>query len=317
MFFFIGTCVIGSSTVADETQAVSSKRKTLKARISTDRFETSPGVDEVERNISAGAVLKARKKFPWLILGLGVTATVALVLILTKKNEKPQVPPDVEVEMVSIPGGTFRMGSDSDAHHHENPEHPVSISAFYMSKYEVTQVLWTAVMGSNLAFFKKGDDYPVEQVSWNEVQTFIRKLNSISGKHYRLPTEAEWEYACRAGTTGERYGELDAIAWYIGNSAGSTQAVGQKLPNAFGLYDTLGNVWEFCQDWFGPYSPSPQVDPQGPPSGYQRVLRGGGWNFWAGDIRATNRAFLSQDQCDFSIGFRLASDQDTARLARE
>jgi len=190
-----------------------------------------------------------------------------------------RAPLGVDIEFVRIPPGAFDMGSehgDSD----ERPVHRVRISkAFELGKYPVTQEQWEAVMGSNASYFK-GPDRPVETVSWNDAQEFLKNLNARGDRRlYRLPTEAEWEYAARAGTTSDSLEGLDAVAWYRGNSGGQTHPVGQKQPNAWGLYDMLGNVWEWCQDWYAPdyYKNSPQVDPPGPPSGSQRVLRGGSW----------------------------------------
>jgi len=221
-------------------------------------------------------------------------------------------------ELVRIPGGTFQMGSISfqgqiglEASVVELPVRQVTLSSFYIGKYEVTQGQWKAVMGSNPSFFKKGDDYPVEQVRWDDVQAFIRKLNQMTGKRYRLPTEAEWEYAARGGKDGpgnDRYGNLDDIAWHGANSGGSTHPVGQKQPNAYGLYDMLGNVWEWVQDWFGPYTSSAKTNPTGPSSGSYRVRRGGSWRSNAIQVRAPFRdGFPLGDRARY-LGFRLAMD---------
>jgi formylglycine-generating enzyme required for sulfatase activity len=179
-----------------------------------------------------------------------------------------------------------------------------------MQTTEVTQAQWRAVMGNNPSHFK-GDDLPVEQVSYEDAQEFIRKLNALDpGKSYRLPTEAEWEYACRAGTTEGRYGDIDAIAWWIKNSDNQTHAVGQKQPNAWGLYDMLGNVWELCADWKGPYrvgpAGGPRIDPTGPPSGNYRVSRGGSWFDAAPAVSMTFRSSPEPTYRGNSLGFRLA-----------
>ena len=191
----------------------------------------------------------------------------------------------------------------------ERPPHLVRISrGFEMGKYEVTQVEWEALMGSNPSRFKSADR-PVENVSWDDVQRFIRKLNAKSdGFIYRLPTEAEWEYACRAGTTGDYAGSLDDMGWYERNSNGQTHPVGQKRPNAWGLYDMHGNVWEWVQDWFGPYDPSMVTDPHGPASAKYRTNWGGGWSFWAAYCRSAKRdGDAPGDRGDRSgfLGFRL------------
>ena len=184
-----------------------------------------------------------------------------------------------EMEFVRIPEGEFLMGSDSiGASNNEQPVTRVRISrGFYLGKYEVTQAEWQAVMGSNPSGFDEcGPTCPVEQVSWDAVQEFVRKLNAREGgNRYRLPTEAEWEYAARAGTSGDRYGNLDAIAWCGDNSGGRTHPVGRKAPNAFGLHDMLGNVNEWVEDWYGDYPGGAVTDPRGPATGSRRVLRGG------------------------------------------
>ena len=210
-------------------------------------------------------------------------------------------------EMISIPGGSFQMGStSSEAYSWEQPVHTVTLSSFQIGRYEVTQGQWKMVMGSNPAYFPKGDNYPVENVSWDDAQTFIQKLNAMSGQQYRLPTEAEWEYACRAGTNGDRYGNLDSIAWYVSNSGATTHPGGQKQANAWGLADMLGNVWEWCSDWYGPYSSAAQTNPTGPSSGSARVIRGGCWNDDARIARAANRRDWVPGIRNSYLGFRLA-----------
>jgi len=172
----------------------------------------------------------------------------------------------------------------------------------------VTQGWWKAVMNDNSSYFQKGDSYPVEMVSWEACQVFITKLNQLVGENrFRLPTEAEWEYACRAGTTGDYYGNIDAIAWYVENSDGSTQAVGQKQANAFGLYDMLGNVCEQCQDWYGTYGAEDQTDPTGPTSGWLRTARGGSWYLIASQLRASTRRWVDPNGYNFILGLRLAA----------
>ena len=213
------------------------------------------------------------------------------------------------IEFVWIPAGEFRMGSTgSEADDDEQPLTRVRISrGFYLGKYEVTQGQWEAVMGSNpSAFDECGPTCPVEQVSWDDVQEFIRKLNAVVGEQrYRLPTEAEWEYAARAGTSGDRYGNLDLIAWYVGNSGFRTHPVGQKAPNAWGLHDMLGNVYEWVGDWYGDYPGGSVTDPQGPTSGSGRVVRGGSWIYDARYCRASFRSTVSPgDRFNF-LGFRL------------
>ena len=213
------------------------------------------------------------------------------------------------IEFVWVPAGEFLMGStSSEANDDERPVTQVRISrGYWLGKYEVTQGQWQAVMGSNPSRFKDcGPNCPVETVSWNDAQGFIRRLNSRSGgTRYRLPTEAEWEYAARAGTGGDRYGNLDAIAWYDGNSGDRTHPVGRKAPNAWGLYDMLGNVWEWVEDWSGDYPGGSVTDPRGPRSGSDRGNRGGGWGSYAGGCRAPNRDLNSPGDRIILLGFRL------------
>ena len=214
-------------------------------------------------------------------------------------------------DFVRIPPGEFRMGSkSSEADDDEQPRTRVTISrGFYLGKYEVTQGQWEAVMGSNPSRFDEcGPNCPVENVSWEDVQEFIGKLNAAAGgNRYRLPTEAEWEYAARAGTMGDRYGNLDAIAWYEDNSGSRTHPVGQKEPNAWGLYDMLGNVTEWVGDWYGPYPGGSVTDPRGPGSGSLRVSRGGSWGGVARFCRAPIRRYGVPDSRGrgFIRGFRL------------
>ena len=221
----------------------------------------------------------------------------------------------IRYEMALIPPGEFLMGSDSpEADPDEQPVHPVLISKpFWFGKTEVTQALWQAVMGNNPSKFKSGDNYPVEDAPWPECQKFIQSLNQmLGGDLFRLPTEAEWEYACRAGTTGERYGELDAIAWYAGNSGGRTHPVGLKQPNAFGLYDMLGNVWEWCQDIYCfPYPSGYQIDPTGcdPSLNWTgRVYRGASWETIDQGVRSPQRDRWHPNNGfpSVSVGLRLA-----------
>jgi formylglycine-generating enzyme required for sulfatase activity/tRNA A-37 threonylcarbamoyl transferase component Bud32 len=207
---------------------------------------------------------------------------------------------------VLLPAGEFLMGSAT--YDDEKPIHRVRLSqAFEISKYPVTQAQWQAVMGNNPSYFR-GADLPVEQVSWNDVQGFLQKVNaSYDGYLYRLPTEAEWEYACRAGSTGDYAGDLDEMGWYDQNSGNQTHIVGQKKANAWGLCDMHGNVWEWCQDWYDGeyYARSPESDPQGPESGSGRVTRGGSWGNPAACCRQSFRDFFSPDDRFGSNGFRL------------
>jgi len=225
--------------------------------------------------------------------------------------------PVTGMEFVRIRLGEFMMGSEYEDSYqkpmNERPVHKVSLDGFWLARYEVTEAQWKAVMRKLPAYCKhRGDDHPVENVSWKAAQEFIRRLNKAGEANFRLPTEAEWEYACRAGTTEDRYGELNEIAWYRENSSGSAHAVGLKRPNAWGLYDMLGNVSEWVQDWFGEYASAPERNPQGPtrPSGGPlKVDRGGSYSSEASSVRASTRGGAHWRINEFIVvGLRLARD---------
>ena len=219
----------------------------------------------------------------------------------------------INIEMVKVEAGSFDMGATSEMENPYEDEKPVRrvtlTNNYYVGKYEVTQALWQAVMGSNPSSFK-GYDLPVEEVSWNDCQDFISKLNAMTGKRFRLPTEAEWEYAARGGKKSRGYqysgsNTLGDVAWYGDNSGSKTHAVGTKQPNELGIYDMTGNVWEWCQDWYDSYSSSPQTNPTGAASGSSRVLRGGSWYFSARDCRTSYRDCITPDYRDGNLGLRL------------
>jgi len=206
--------------------------------------------------------------------------------------------------------GSFMMGSES-RQTDERPVHRVTITKpFYIGIYEVTQAEYKAIMGTNPSWFK-GDDRPVEQVSWNIAKEFCRQLSEKEGRTYRLLTEAEWEYCCRAGTTTKYYwgDKIDGnYLWYYENSDRQTHPVGQKLPNAWGLYDMAGNVWEWCEDRYGSYSPDEQTDPAGPSEGLFRVLRGGSWKSVANNTRSVDRNYSIPSSRYRLVGFRVVME---------
>ena len=219
----------------------------------------------------------------------------------------------INIEMVKVEAGSFNMGATPEMkspYEVEKPVHRVTLTNnYYIGKYEVTQALWQAVMGSNPSHFK-GDALPVEQVSWKDCQKFITKLNRLTGKNFRLPTEAEWEYAARGGnkSRGYRYSgsnTIDDVAWYENDALSQTHPVGTKQPNELEIYDMTGNVMEWCQDWYGSYSSSPQVNPTGAASGSYRVVRGGGWSDSARDCRTSDRDFISPGGRSSDLGLRL------------
>ena len=233
------------------------------------------------------------------------------------QSSKPIIPAAVQQAidaMVWVEGGTFSMGATAeqgrDANSDENPVHQVNLSGYYICRYEVTQELWKAVMGNNPSHFTGDTCCPVESVSWYDCQDFISKLNRLTGRHFRLPTEAEWEFAARGGNYSRGYkfagsNVLDNVAWYDGNSG--PHAVGTKSPNELGLYDMSGNVYEWCQDWYGHYNNGSQSNPTGPSSGTGRMFRGGSWSFDARYCRVSNRFFYTPTISSYYLGFRLAA----------
>ncbi|MDR1863990.1 MAG: SUMF1/EgtB/PvdO family nonheme iron enzyme [Bacteroidales bacterium] len=227
----------------------------------------------------------------------------------------------VSFEMVAVAGGTFTMGAaddDPDAYTPEKPAHEVTLSDFYIGRFEVTQALWLAVTGSwpgtaPSSGYGLGDNYPAYNVSWNNIQTFITTLNQQTGKNYRLPTEAEWEYAARGGAQsgGYRYSgsnTVGGVAWYSSNSIGKLHEVGTKASNKLGIFDMSGNVWEWCSDWYSSsyYTSVAQTNPTGPVNGSNRVRRGGSWGSLARYCRVSFRSDDSPGNSDSYLGFRLA-----------
>ncbi|MBW2345683.1 MAG: SUMF1/EgtB/PvdO family nonheme iron enzyme [Deltaproteobacteria bacterium] len=267
------------------------------------------------------------KKSMWVTLDAGEDKSLDIRLKrVTAAKKGKAFTNSIGMKFVLIPSGTFTMGSPSDEAGRESDErqHHVTISKdFYMQATEVNQGQWQAIMGSNPSYFKNcGNNCPVEKVSWNDCQEFIKRLNQKDGTDkYRLPTEAEWEYACRGGsTTAFTNGgitelkcgydpNLAAIGWYCGNAGKKTHPVAQKDPNTWGLYDMHGNVWEWCQDWYGRDYPSGNVtDPKGPSSGKYRVLRGGCWSGFVRDCRSANRGGNYPGNRSLNVGFRVARD---------
>jgi formylglycine-generating enzyme required for sulfatase activity len=229
-----------------------------------------------------------------------------------KKRPGAVVKNSIGMELVYIPPGSFMMGS-TNVELDEKPVHQVKINySLYMGKYEVTQAQWQSVMGSNPSYFKDcGGNCPVERVSWDSAQNFINKLNeSNDGFRYRLPTESEWEYACRAGTTGDYAGNLSEMAWYSDNSGHKTHAVGGKRPNDWGLADMHGNVMEWCQDWYHETYDGAPTDGRAWLSGggqKYRVLRGGAWTVIAYYSRSTTRHRRVPEDRSMDHGFRVVA----------
>jgi uncharacterized protein (TIGR02145 family) len=249
----------------------------------------------------------------------GKAGKIAAARTAKRKAGKP------EIEMVFVKGGTFKMGDpdkckcekgsgdedEDDDEDCKDPAHNVTVGDFYIGKYTVTQKQWLQVMDSNPSGGVEGDDYPVNNISWYDVQEFIERLNAATGKKYRLPTEAEWEYAARGGAESKGYkysggDNPDDVAWHEGNSGGGSHPVGSKAANELGIYDMSGNVWELLSDWLGDYDGSDQVNPTGPPSGEFRAVRGNDWGADAEHCKVYMRGYQSPGGSSYDTGFRLA-----------
>ena len=249
---------------------------------------------------------------------------VAAALAIIQLGAMPESPPerrviaDLKLELIRVKPGTFTMGSTPDEPDRNKAEGPAMVvtltQAFWLGKTEVTQAQYEAIAGTNPSMFKNGKDLPVDGASWIDAMAFCQKLTAREraagrlGKDesYTLPTEAQWEYACRAGTTDAYAGEPNQLAWSKENSGASTHPVGMKLPNAWGFHDMTGNVLEWCLDWYGDYPGGNVTDPTGPSSGYYRMARGGSWRTEARDGRSAARAGGSPGRVDYTLGFRLA-----------
>ena len=257
------------------------------------------GVESVEKNRTYVLVLSQN--------GMTSNPLSADVITIPVKD-------DINIEMVKVEAGTFMMGATSEMENpydNEKPVHQVTLADdYYMGKYEVTQALWQAVMGSNPSTFK-GDNLPVEKVSWNDCQEFISKLNSLTGRKFRLPTEAEWEYAARGGRKSRGYqysgsNNLSDVAWYKDNSGNITHPIGAKQANELGIYDMSGNVCELCKDRYGSYSSSAQINPTGTSNGSLRVARGGALRSFAKYCRLSSRSDIPSIGRYTNLGLRLA-----------
>ena len=220
----------------------------------------------------------------------------------------------VQFTMVDVEGGTFMMGATEEqgdqAFNSEKPAHEVTLSSFSIGETEVTQGLWSAVMGDIPQQQLSGSEYPVMNISWYDCQTFVSKLSQLTGRTFRLPTEAEWEYAARGGnhSNGFMYAgsnDIDEIAWIDDNCGNQYHEVAMKKANELGLYDMSGNMWEWCQDWYGTYPSEAVVDPTGPETGSYRIFRGGGWLDEARDCRVSRRYNFTPSSTDYSLGLRV------------
>ena len=233
--------------------------------------------------------------------------------------ERVEVPNGPVLDMVYVEGGMFTMGSEESkgvANHYEatRPEHEVEVGAFYMGRYEVTQELWSAVMGENGSTFRGSGQLPVESITWTQAQEFCMLLSQMTGRRFRLPTEAEWEFAARAGKdyafAGCERNGLDSCAWYCVNSEGRTHAVGSLKPNALGLYDMSGNVAEWCGDWMGDYTEARQSNPRGPQTGDSRIVRGGHYYSTSSSCAVFDRGWFVPTAKTEYYGLRLVMEID-------
>ncbi|HOP03475.1 MAG TPA: SUMF1/EgtB/PvdO family nonheme iron enzyme [Tenuifilaceae bacterium] len=253
-------------------------------------------------------ILKAHKNHLSVVQSIEVTpSSESAYMIPLKVSNDP-----FEAQMILVSGGTFQMGDTfGDGKKEEQPVRTVTVSKFYISKYEITQQQWESVMGENPSHFESCATCPVERVSWLEVMEFIKKINLLTGKNYRLPTEAEWEFAARGGSfsNGLRYSgsrNINNVAWYNVNSGNKTHPVGQLPANELGLYDMSGNVWEWCSDWMGQYPNRNEVNPSGPEKGELRVVRGGSWFGYIDGNKVSARGADDPANGRSYIGFRLA-----------
>lgn len=239
---------------------------------------------------------------------------VPIVFVLACSSKEPKLADVVDTgvvgKMIKVEGGKFMMGC-SDCAVDEAPVREVTLSTFYIGEFEVLQEEWIAIMEEENPSYHQGDSLPVEQVSWSQVSTFITKLNEKTGKTFRLPTEAEWEFAARGGIKSMGYtysgsNDINEVAWYLGNNESeSTHKVGQKLPNELGLYDMSGNVAEWCEDRYGPYTSTAQTNPTGSTSGSTKVFRGGRCDYEASDCTVTARRSDRPANKYYNLGFRL------------
>lgn len=253
--------------------------------------------------------------------------TINDILDRISKLEEKVFPPvevitinNVSFKMVKVVGGTFQMGKSADGYD-ETPVHSVTLSDYYIGETEVTQALWYTVMGQKPTpdgpqweeAYCIGDDYPAYRVSWYDCQEFITKLNELTGKTFRMPTEAEWEYAAKGGNKSQSYiysgsNIVGDVAWYSPNSSNKTHPVATKTPNELNLYDMSGNVYEWCSDWYDSYINDAQTNPTGATSGVSRVLRGGGSNDFAPSCRVVERHFNTPEYRTYRYGLRLVLD---------
>ena len=310
------------SSLDDENTIITDKGRASPFHLQPQLYNSTRSEDVKKVFISS-----SEHKYNWIPYLLVAILFLSVIIVMLNRNrsdgdgkdnksveavQREDIIKNLLNNMVNVEGGIFTMGgmSEQDSDADDKPMHQVSLSSFSIGKYEVTQEEWMAVMGSNPSYFN-GVKRPVENVSWNDCQEFIQKINAITGKTFRLPTEAEWEFAARGGISSRGYtysgsNYIGQVAWYGDNSSDTTHEVGKKLPNELGLYDMTGNVAEWCQDWFAFYSSSFNVDPTGPSSGMYRVIRGGSWSIFAMRGLVTFRHNDEPWEKNFRLGLRLA-----------
>lgn len=324
---------VGAQTVSDVTVRFHDRELSIdytldqtadiRVRVSVDRGRTfgSP-LDNLSGDVGKGILPGNRHIIAYDLRDLrGIDSSLIVFRVeVDDGSVEVYVADSISFRMMPVAGGTYNMGCVSTSNRYEYgselPIHSVTLSDFYIGQYEVTQALWRAVMGENPSFWQGNDSLPVEQVSWSDAQLFVARLSQQTGMHFRLPTEAEWEYAARGGTKskghiypGTSQMPLD-YAWFGSNAQGHTHPVGQKLPNELGLYDMGGNVWEWCSDWMGQYESQPQSNPQGPRHGENRILRGGSINSPAWGCRVSDRSWYLPVNGYRYYGFRLVLDKE-------
>lgn len=313
VFFLMSCSNIGHQY--EEPSILKSPEKSIIGDINKDGQVTVTDLTELIDGIMSG------ETYPWYdVNGDGqvtiedVTTLIDLMLTNTIIDDGIYEVNGVQFKMIDVEGGTFEMGAKNTelgSYTFEKPIHVVTLSSFKIAETETTQALWKAVMGTNPSINKIDEQNPVDYVSWNDCKTFIDKLNELTGLNFRLPTEAEWEYAAIGGIYTHYYkfsgsDKASDVAWYSVTSGGSTHIVKQLLPNELGIYDMSGNVYEWVNDWYGRYTADPQVDPQGPETGTYKVYRGGGWNVGAVDSRCHFRYMRETTYKNPAQGFRLA-----------
>ncbi len=323
--------VLADQYLLEATEALEQRdpQRALKAFGKIEALGTEPPVEFlffygkllVENSPAVDGVRKGRALLKQFVINVGKASehyrpTLKLLSVAAGKIEAAMLLENLKQQMVTVQGGTFTMGcteEQSSCDDDEEPVRQVQVNSFRISTYEVTQDLWEAVMGKNPSYFKNCPRCPVEEVSWDDTQAFLQKLNALTGERYRLPTEAEWEYTARGGQQSRGYqhagsDDVDAVAWHRWNSGNKTHPVGQKQPNELGLYDMSGNLWEWGQDcWYDSYLGAPS-DGSAWKIGNcaRRVVRGGSWDFGPWSLRSANRSGYDSGYRSSNVGFRIA-----------